>query len=267
MKSPTSHRLTAAVSSIFLLVALASACKGTPKAGEPCSAGHGVCADPKSMMACINGTFASIPCHGAAGCAAHGDASECDNSLAQAGDACDEIGDFACSQDGKAALSCKGYKFAVEGTCKGAGGCALKKDGLYCDNDVSEPGDACHTLGDFACTPDKKLALKCGADHTMAPLNSCKGTKGCRVHELPEEKRVEFVCDDAVADANDPCDENGEEACTMDRTGILACQSGKFVARAACAGGCSFDASGDKFNCDPGVAASPASTKASKRGK
>jgi hypothetical protein len=102
----------------------------------------------------------------------------------------------------------------------------------------------------------------------MVPLNTCKGAKGCRVLEIPDQKRVEFVCDDAVADANDACDENGEEACTMDRKGLLKCSSNKFLFQGPCAGGCSFDANGDKFQCDKGgtvaaAAASPAGAKKS----
>ncbi len=247
------------------------ACKSAPKAGDACTVGHGVCTDPKTMMACIQGVFAPIPCAGAAGCAAQGESSTCDNSTASVGDACDEIGDFACSKDAKAALTCKGNKFAVEGTCKGAGACTLKKDGLYCDNDVSDPGDPCHTPGDFACTADKKLALKCGADQTMAPLNTCKGTKGCFVHEVPEQSKVEFVCDDAVADANDPCDENGEQACAMDRKTLLACTAGKFLPKTPCPGpaACSYDATGEKFTCDTGEAsaASAAPSAKAKRAK
>ena len=108
----------------------------------------------------------------------------------------------------------------------------------------------------------------------MAPLNSCKGAKGCRVLELPEDKKVDFVCDDAVADPGDPCDENGEEACTMDRKGLLKCTSNKFVPAAACAGGCAFDANGEKFTCEQAggaVAAAdakkPAATTTTKKAK
>jgi hypothetical protein len=260
-----SHRL------IFFLfaAALVTGCKGAPKAGDACTSGQGVCVDAKSMMACIKGKFAPMPCQGASGCATKGTASDCDNSLASVGDACDEIGDYACSRDLKAALSCKDNRFAVEGTCKGAGACTLKKDGLYCDNDISDPGDPCHDVGDFACTADKKLALKCGPDHTMAPLNTCKGAKGCRAHEIPEEKKLEFICDDAVADLNDPCDENGEQACTMDRKGLLRCAGNKFLPQATCIAGCTFDPSGDKFVCDEGAAAAaPAPVKkVSKKGK
>jgi hypothetical protein len=262
----------ASIGALFLLSALSAAaggCKGKPKAGDPCTQGQGVCADPKSMMACIKGAFAPTPCQGPAGCVTKEKASDCDNSLSAAGDACDEIGDYACSLDKKTALSCKDNKFVVEETCKGVRACALKTDGLYCDNDISDPGDPCHTAGDYACTSDKTLALKCGDAHTMVPLNSCKGAKGCRVLEVPEQKRVEFVCDDAVADANDPCDEDGEEACTIDRKGLLKCSHNKFVPHETCAGGCSFDSNGDRFECDrrgAAAAGAPAGA-AAKKGK
>ncbi len=257
----------ALVTLVTFVSAATAACKGTPKAGDTCTEGQGACIDPKSMMACIKGTFASMPCQGAAGCTSKGSVSDCDNSLSAVGDACDEAGDYACSLDKKTALSCKGNKFVVEETCKGAGACALKKDGLYCDNDTSEPADPCHTVGDYACTSDKKLALKCGADHAMAPLNSCKGAKGCVVVEHPEEKRVEFVCDDAVADANDPCDEDGEEACAIDRKGLLKCTGGRFSPEKSCARGCVFDSSGDKFDCDDGPGAAAAPRRGGKKGR
>ena len=124
-------------------------------------------------------------------------------------------------------------------------------------------------MGDYACTTDKKLALKCGADHTMAVLNTCKGAKGCRAHEIPDEKKVEFICDDAVADLNDPCDENGEKACTQDRKAILECRANKFTLLTQCPGGCSFDAAGEKFQCDTAgaaVAAGDAPAAGAKKG-
>jgi hypothetical protein len=255
----------------LLISALSGGCKGTPKVGDPCTQGQGVCADPKSMLACIKGVFAATPCQGPTGCVTKDKASECDNSLSSAGDACDEIGDYACSVDKKTALSCKDNKFVVEETCKGPRACTLKTDGLYCDNDIADPGDPCHTAGDYACTSDKKLALKCGDAHTMDPLNSCKGAKGCRVLEVPEQRRVEFICDDAVADVNDPCDEDGESACSIDRKALLKCAHNKFQLQGTCAGGCSFDANGDKFTCDAQgpVAAAAGETKkaAKKKGK
>jgi hypothetical protein len=260
-------RVVVVLLAVCALAVASSACKGKPKAGDPCTATQGVCDDPKSMLACIKGVFTAMPCHGADGCTLKGNVSDCDNSISAAGDACDEAGDYACSTDMKTALTCKENKFVVEQTCKGTGACTLKKDGLYCDNDIADLGDPCHSVGDYACTSDAKLALRCGDNHTMAPLNTCKGAKGCRVKEIPDLKKVDFVCDDAIADANDPCDENGEEACTMDRKGLLKCAGNKFLPETACAGGCSFDGTGDKFQCDQGAGAAPAATKKSGSGK
>jgi hypothetical protein len=259
-------RRCSTTAALLLALALSGACKGKAKAGDPCGAGQGVCVDGTTMMACVKGAFATMPCHGALGCATQGTSSQCDNSLASVGDVCDEVGDYACSADKKSALSCKDGKFVIEETCKGTRGCALKKDGLYCDNDLSDLGDPCHQIGDYACTSDKKLALKCGADRTMAALNTCKGTKGCRVFEMPEEKKVEFVCDDAVADPNDPCDENGEKACTIDRKGILECKQNKFQPLGPCPGGCTFDTSGDKFECGQAGGAATGTKAGTKKG-
>ena len=262
-------RFCIAVASLAFAVPGELGCHGKPKAGDACQQGQGVCADKTSMMACVKGVYVAMPCHGAQACTLQGNTSVCDNSIAAVGDACDEEGDFACAADKKAALSCKDNHFALEETCKGARACVLKTDGLYCDNDLSDPGDPCHTIGDYACTTDHKLALKCSASHSMAPLNTCKGAKACRVFEKPEEKKVEFLCDDSVADLNDPCDENGEKACTMDRKGILECRSNKFATLASCPGGCSFDEAAEKFACAHAAAneAPAGGTKKNKRGK
>jgi hypothetical protein len=235
---------------LSVAIALAPGCK--PKAGGACAQGQGACTDGTTMMACVKGTFAVMPCHGATGCATSGKVAQCDNTLASVGDVCDEPGDYACQMDMKAALSCKDFKWTVEETCRGASACTLKKDGLTCDNDVSDQGDPCHTNGDYACTSDKVMALRC-VNNVMTPLNACRGVKGCRVHEMPEQKKIEFVCDDALAMLGDPCDENGEEACTMDKKALLKCANNKFAAHASCPGGCSFDANGEHFTCEGGA--------------
>src|SRR5262249_15342625 len=86
----------------------------------------------------------------------------------------------------------------------------------------------------------------------MTPLNSCRGPHGCRVLELPEEKKIEFVCDDALAQEGDPCDEESEHACSMDHKALYICRSAKFVSYKACPDtqGCNFDEKGEKFSCD-----------------
>ena len=178
---------------------------------------------------------------------------QCDNSLALAGDGCDTPGDVACAVDHKSALECQNGKFAVVETCKGARACEVQGNKISCDNDVADIGDPCRIEADYACTSDKLMALKC-VTKKFQSLNTCRGKDGCRVLELPEEQKTEFVCDDSLAQENDPCDTESEEACSMDKSEIYACKSAHFVKDHPCPGGCSFDDKGETFVCAAEVA-------------
>jgi hypothetical protein len=184
---------------------------------------------------------------------------QCDNSLANVDDACDQPNDVACAVDHKSALECQNSKFVLAETCKGARGCVVDGDKISCDNDVSDIGDPCQTEGDYACTSDKLLALKCVAKKFQA-LNTCRGKDACKVVELPEEKKTDFICDDSLAQENDACDTEGEEACNMDKTELFTCKANHFLKNRPCPGGCSFDDKGERFTCAPaaGGAAAPA---------
>jgi hypothetical protein len=74
------------------------------------------------------------------------------------------------------------------------------------------------------------------------------------VHEKPDEKKTDFVCDDSVANAGDPCDEENEESCSADKKELYACKGGKFAHLKNCHGpnGCQFNESTDKYSCDKG---------------
>ncbi len=232
---------------VFLLL---EACKA--KVGGSCLTGQIDCADKTTALICgADSKYAAMPCRGPLGCVKAGAQVNCDNSKAQEKDACNEEADVACATDNKAALECKGGTFIVGETCKGPHGCEIKGDKITCDNDVSDVGDPCHFNGDYACTSDKTFVLRC-LDNKMQKLNSCRGTKSCRVFELPAEHKIEFVCDDSVAQLDDPCDEEGEYACSMDKKQILRCKSAKYVHEHDCAGpkGCTFDDKGEKFECD-----------------
>ena len=137
----------------------------------------------------------------------------CDDTIAQLGDGCDEENEVACQVDKKAALECHKNVFTVGETCKGPKGCVVNGEKISCDNDIADTGDPCHFDGDYACSSDNKMAFKCTAK-VMTPLNSCRGDKGCRVVELAAEHKVEFICDDSLAVIGDPCDEEGEHACS-----------------------------------------------------
>ena len=226
------------------------------KAGDKCVAGQALCVGGNAALTCgSDGKFRSMSCSGPQGCQTTGGTIACDDTIAQEKDGCDEDGEVACSTDKKAALECHGGVFTVGETCKGPHGCEVNGDKIRCDNDIADPNDPCHFIGDYGCSSDKVFVLKC-VDHKMQKLNSCRGTKGCKVVELPQNK-LEFVCDDSVAQLDDPCDEDGEHACTMDKKALLVCKAQKFAQHKPCGGakGCSFDEKGEKFECDTSATA------------
>jgi hypothetical protein len=188
------------------------------------------------------------------GCKGAGPTFDCDNSIAAAGDGCSQPEDAACTADHKAALECgPDHKFAVGETCKGEKGCTVTAGAISCDNDTSDPGDPCHFAGDYACTSDKLLVLRC-VDRKMTPLNSCRGPTQCRVIPQPQDRKVQFDCDDSLAVEGDPCDTNGEEACSMDSKSMFVCTDHKFASPVVCRGpkGCTHDVKTDAFKCDTG---------------
>jgi hypothetical protein len=233
---------------------VAMACK--PEAGGKCTAGQVACADAKTGLFCgSDGAYHTMTCSGTSGCQQSGAAVNCDNSVAAVGDGCNTPDDAACSLDSKSALLCKQGVFAVAETCKGPGACKVAGDTITCDNDVSDPGDPCRTPGDYACTTDRGMVLRCDSGK-MASLNTCRGPKSCSIVNHPAENKVEFVCDDSLAQPGDPCDTNGEEACTMDKKSILVCDKNTFQNPKPCGGptGCSYDEKFDRYGCDQGAA-------------
>jgi hypothetical protein len=220
--------------------------------GDKCSDGNVSCVGTTQALFCNGGTFAAMTCKGPLGCVSHGtDDVDCDNSFAAEKDGCNKKDDAACSTDHRSIFLCDGEKFYVASTCKGAHGCSVKDDNLTCDNDIADLGDPCNFENDYACSSDKLMAMKCVAKK-MVPLNACRGPKACVVHEKPEEKKTEFVCDDSVAQVGDPCDEEGEQACSVDKKELYQCRGGQFAKSQACPGpkGCQFDDAKDTATCD-----------------
>lgn len=124
-------------------------------------------ADKKRMLECRQGHWvAAQSCLGDRGCTADDKKVVCDNSLANADDACNEENDFACSIDKTKALVCRGGKFVVTSQCKGKNGCRLSGDrssGLKvdCDDSIANAGDPCDKENNFACAQDQQTILKC----------------------------------------------------------------------------------------------------------
>jgi hypothetical protein len=258
------HRSVWFASAVVLaLSSLLPGCK--PKPGDKCQGSSSRCADKTSALACVNAVLTTVSCRGAKGCTSSANTMDCDNSLANVGEGCVIQGDVSCAADKKAALDCDQNKFRVAETCKGIKGCEVKADNqIACDNDIADVGDACHRNGDFACAVDKKAVLKC-ADKKFGSITTCRGPKGCRVMELPEEKRIEFSCDDTVAQESDPCEHNGEYACSVDGKSIYTCKSNKYAPAKACPGGCTYDEHEGSLSCLEGGGAKTVLAKASLR--
>ena len=195
--------------------------------------------DKAAKLSCVDNRWkTSALCKGPRACAIRGDKLACDNDLADVNDVCDELGDYACATDRKAALRCKDNKFVTESSCYGPRGCSVTvKDDtgtVQCDDDIAKVDDPCHTDGDFACSVDKKSMLRCKG-LKFSVINTCRGPNGCEMREHPDKKLLEFRCDDSIAEVGDECDESGELACATDRKSQLTCKAGKFASTRACA--------------------------------
>lgn len=232
-----------------------------PKVGGKCKDGQYACMDKERGVFCEDGKFAEMSCRGPDGCKKTGTLISCDNTLATIADGCATNGEIACATDKQAALECKDHKYVLAEPCKGTRGCEQKDNKFTCDNSVSEVGDPCHFNGDYACSADKSQIVRC-VDNKMTPLSSCRGPQRCTIFELPQEKRVEFSCDDTIAQENDPCDQENEPACSVDGKSLLLCKSKKYAATKTCTGsaGCRFEKGSNKFFCSGAVAATRSAT-------
>jgi hypothetical protein len=249
------RRCLAMAFALVALVVLSASCK--PKVGGKCSGAGAVCTDKTSALFCMDETYTSITCRGEKGCAQNGAVVDCDESMANEQDSCNAPDAIACATDHREALRCTNAHFALDETCKGPTGCKIDAtQKISCDNDVADVNDPCHFIGDYACTTDRSLVMKCEANK-MTPLNTCRGPKQCRIVSVPKQDKVEFQCDDSVAQDGDACDTNGEEACSMDKKGMLVCRGNKFGGLKPCAGGCVYEEKTDHYTCNEGAAPAP----------
>ena len=136
------------------------------KPGDPCSTdedGAAVCADEKTLLACHAGKYALVACRGSHGCAEAGRHAECDETIAEAGEACAHEGKKACSVDGKQVLACAQGQTETRYQCRGERGCTVKGGKIDCDVSVARNGDACDPQfeGTYACTEDATAIVRC----------------------------------------------------------------------------------------------------------
>jgi hypothetical protein len=105
--------------------------------GDPCGQqGTYACSsDGKSMLVCDGSALApASTCRGPDGCRIQRDTRkvDCDDSLAEEGDPCDQPRRIACAGDRKAELVCQGGKYAKKRDCRHTD-CRLEGSHLYCD--------------------------------------------------------------------------------------------------------------------------------------
>ena len=152
------------------------------KPGDACSTdeeGSAVCSGPKAMLACHGGKYASIACRGERGCAEEGGRAECDESVAESGEACVFEGKKACSADGKQLLVCASGQNEARQACRGERGCSVVHGKIDCDVSIARSGDACDAAfeGSFACTEDALAIVRCGGGHFVSDASCKHGTR------------------------------------------------------------------------------------------
>lgn len=146
---------------VLTMCIAALGCGGPPTPGESCSASESAsCSAPSIMMKCDKGTWKALQCRGPRACSSAGNAVVCDQTLAFAGDACDSSGEGggACSQDGKAALTCTGGAYVKQADCLTCNitttnqvdckqPCGPQSCGGCCFNGACQPGNAPNACG------------------------------------------------------------------------------------------------------------------------
>jgi hypothetical protein len=153
------------------------------KSGDACSTddeGSAVCTGEQAMLSCRRGRYVSVACRGQHGCVEQGGRAECDESIAESGEACGTDGKKSCSADGKRVLTCAAGKTETRYQCRGERGCSVKTGKIDCDVSVARGGDACDPLfeGTFACTEDASAIVRC-KEGKFVPDETCKPGLRC----------------------------------------------------------------------------------------
>jgi hypothetical protein len=218
------------------------ACKAEP--GGKCDPGEARCLDANRELVCDNGIFVEVPCRGKGGCLTIQEATTCDISRNQAGDACGKSDEGAaiCAGD-KAMLACHSGKFERV-ACLGPRGCELSGDKANCDQSIGQAGDPCSKEGAKACSADLTRVLSCQLGR-LAELYECRGEGRCAA------EAGKLTCDQTVAQLGDRCDKglNGHIACSPDKKSLLKCQNERFAASERCRPGTACTVSGQSTTC------------------
>ena len=128
------HKWIVLLACSFLV--LSTSCK--PKVGGKCTIGQSYCTKDGALFCGEDGKLVATSCQGPLGCVQHGKAASCDQSLAVVGEPCEDQDNVACSVDKRSELDCKAKLWTLGATCKGAKGCELKGEELFCDHTLAD---------------------------------------------------------------------------------------------------------------------------------
>ncbi|MCU0689866.1 MAG: hypothetical protein MUF54_00555 [Polyangiaceae bacterium] len=92
-----------------------------------------------------------------------------------------------------------------------------------------KPGQKCSTEGEAECTGTDKVLTCSKQVWTEIP---CRGPEGC------ETVGAQVNCDMTFGQVGEPCDDDGNAACTPEKKSALKCTGGKWQHDGDCAGGC-----------------------------
>jgi hypothetical protein len=144
--------------------------------------GVAVCAGADAMLVCHDRKFEKVPCRGSRGCESVAGQANCDQSIAEPGEACKKPNAKACSVDKGSVLSCSDGSMHELYWCRGEAGCSAQGGKLSCDQTVAKLGDACDKGldGHVACSEDKKSLVTCNGDK-FVPSEKCRPGTACTV--------------------------------------------------------------------------------------
>jgi hypothetical protein len=154
--------------------------------GDPCAKseeGVAACAGQDAMVSCRARRYERVSCRGPRGCEMVGAQANCDQSVAEPGDACGPTSTkAACSADKTRVLACRNGAMAELYQCRGPLGCVSASGKLSCDQTVARVGDACDRQlhGHLACAEDEKALTIC-QNERFVPSERCKPGTTCTV--------------------------------------------------------------------------------------
>jgi len=151
------------------------------------------------------------------------------NKTVKEGDACTQVGEIQCIDDKTGGFCVEGKYEAL--ACEGATGCMSVAGSASCNHSAYKVGEPCFEEGKPECSGDKKAMLECKSNRWVL-IDECKGALGCVANAEGAK------CDLGAAAAGDACtpENEGNAACTEDKSALLLCKGGTMTVLSTCKG-------------------------------